>query len=468
MQIQFLGATRTVTGSMHLISVNGASFLLDCGLFQGRRKEAFERNRTFPFEPNSINAVVLSHAHIDHSGNLPSLVRQGFEGTIYATAATRDLCSIMLQDSAHVQQLDVEHVNKKHARRGEPPVEPLYTVEDALKSIEFFKGERYRKPFDVVDGVQATYYDAGHILGSALTVLETSENGKKIRLGFTGDLGRQNLPILKDPEFMGDVDYLICESTYGGRFHKPMSEVEPILVDVLKRTVERKGKIIVPAFSVGRTQELVYELHQLFERKELPEIPIYVDSPLSVNATEVFRMHPECYDTETLNLVYHHEDPFGFQRLHYIQSVEESKRLNSPPANSGSCMIIAASGMCEGGRILHHLANSVEDSRNTILIVGYMAENTLGKRIVERQPIVKIFGEEYNLRAEVVVMNSFSAHADQAELVTYISQFNRKRLKHIFLVHGDLDQAEKLAAALSTQGFSSISIPNRGDEFGLS
>ncbi|MGC8897733.1 MAG: MBL fold metallo-hydrolase RNA specificity domain-containing protein [Bacteroidota bacterium] len=468
MRVQFLGATRTVTGSMHLISVNGASLLLDCGLFQGRRKEAFERNRTFPFEPSSINAVVLSHAHIDHSGNLPSLVRQCFEGTIYATAATRDLCSIMLQDSAHVQQLDVEHVNKKRARQGEPPVETLYTVEDALKSIEFFKGERYHKSFDAADGVQATYYDAGHILGSALTVLEASENGKQIRLGFTGDLGRQNLPILKDPEFMGDVDYLICESTYGGRFHKPMSEVEPILVDVLKRTVERKGKIIVPAFSVGRTQELVYELHQLFERKELPEIPIYVDSPLSVNATEVFRMHPECYDTETLNLISRNEDPFGFRRLHYIQSVEESKRLNSPPANSESCMIIAASGMCEGGRILHHLANSVEDSRNTILIVGYMAENTLGKRIVERQPVIKIFGEEYNLRAEVVVMNSFSAHADQAELVRYISQFNRKRLKHIFLVHGDLDQAEKLAAALSIQGFSSISIPNRGDEFELS
>ncbi len=459
MILQFLGAAQTVTGSMHLLSLNGQRILLDCGLFQGHRGEANERNTHFQFDPESINAVVLSHAHIDHSGNLPGLAKQGFRGTVYSTSATRDLCSIMLPDSAHIQEKDAEYLNKRNRGKNRPRVAPLYTAEDAVLAADLFRSVDYRVEFEVAKNVTAAFYDAGHILGSAVTALTVRENGTALRLGFTGDLGRPNMPILKDPEFLGDVDVLISESTYGGKLHDPPEEMKSKLEEALERAINRGGKVIVPAFSVGRTQDLVYLLHQLWDEESLPKIPIYVDSPLSVNATEVFRHHPECYDEETRHYLLSHDNPFGFRTMTYIKSVEESKRLNTL---TEPCMIIAASGMCEAGRILHHLANNIEDPKNLILIVGYQADHTLGKKLVDRWEKVKILGEEYALKAEVVVLNSFSAHADHNDLLHYIGQLNPKRLKEVFLVHGEKMRAEKLAVGLKEKGIDRVEIPERG------
>ena len=460
MTLQFLGAAQTVTGSMHLVSVNGAQILLDCGLFQGRRAEAYERNRLFPFDASKIDAVVLSHAHIDHAGNLPNLVKSGFQGSIYATAATRDLCQIMLYDSAYLQERDLAYLRKRQ-KNGDLPKEPLYTSKDVDQTIDQFVGVPYRRYFDVADGVRVKFFDAGHILGSASVLGEITEGGKKTLLGFTGDLGRKDMPILKDPEHMGDVDLLISESTYGGRVHEPVTEMNRSLLEVIRRTVDRGGKVIIPAFSVGRTQEVVYATFELFNEGKLPAVPVYVDSPLAVNATEVFRLHPECFDEETLRYLHHDEDPFGFGRLKYIRSVDDSKRLNE---KKDPCVIIAASGMCEGGRILHHLANSIEDSRNTVLVVGFMAEHTLGRRLVERHPEVKIFGDVVKLNSEVAIMNSFSAHAGQDELLQYIGRMEKKRLKGIYLVHGEMNQADQLAVKLRESGFSHAAIPAKGEK----
>lgn len=445
---------------MHLVSVNGSRILLDCGLFQGRRAEAYERNRSFPFEASKIDAVVLSHAHIDHAGNLPNLVKSGFQGPIYATAATRDLCQIMLYDSAYLQERDLAYM-KKRQKNGDLPAEPLYTSKDVDQTIDQFVGVPYRKYFDVADGFRSKFFDAGHILGSASVLTEIIEGGRKTTLGFTGDLGRKDMPILKDPEPMGDVDLLISESTYGGRVHEPVTEMNRSLLDVIRRTVDRGGKVIIPSFSVGRTQEIVYATFELFNQGKLPQVPIYVDSPLAVNATEVFRLHPECFDEETLRYLHHDEDPFGFGRLKYIRSVDDSKRLNERKEPS---VIIAASGMCEGGRILHHLANNIEESRNTVLVVGFMAEHTLGRRLVERQPEVKIFGDVVRLNAEVAILNSFSAHAGQDELLEYVGKMSKTKLKGIYLVHGEPNQAEQLAVKLKESGFSHTAIPARGEK----
>ena len=464
MTIQFLGAAQTVTGSMHLVSVNGSQILLDCGLFQGRRAESYERNRTFPFDPSKINAVVLSHAHIDHAGNLPNLVKKGFSGPIYSTAATRDLCQVMLYDSAYLQERDIEYLNKR--RKGDtPPAEPLYTSKDVDETISQFVGVPYRKSFTVAEGISVKFFDAGHILGSAALLLEIKERSKTVKLGFTGDLGRKEMPILKDPEPMGDADVLISESTYGGRAHEPAANMSGSLLEVIRRTAERGGKVIIPAFSVGRTQELVYTIFELADEGRLPAIPIYVDSPLAVNATDVFRMHPECFDIETLRYLHNDNDPFGFGRLKYIRKVEHSKELNN---KKEPCVIIAASGMCEGGRILHHLANNVEETHNTVLIAGFMAEHTLGRRLVERRPEVKIFGETFKLNAEVVILNSFSAHAGQDELLEYIGTMDKRKLKHIYLVHGEIGQAGQLSDKLKESGYSHVGIPARGEkaEFG--
>jgi len=457
--IHFLGAVRTVTGSMLVVEADGRRVLVDCGLFQGRRQEAEERNRTLPFDPRSLDAMILTHAHIDHSGNIPTLVKSGFEGNIFCTAATRDLCSVMLRDSAHVQQKDAEFVNKKHARKGLPPVQPLYSVEDATRAMAQFVAVGYERRFFVTKGVTARFRQAGHILGSASVELEVHTPTRTVRIGFTGDLGRKDAPILRDPVPVENVDILVCESTYGARLHDPYDKAADQLAEVVNRTVARRGKIIVPAFSVGRTQELIYFLHILMEGGRIPEIPIYVDSPLSVNVTEVFRMHPECYDRETLEFLDRHEDPFGFRRLRYIRDVEESKALN---VTREPCMIISASGMCEAGRILHHLANNIENERNTILIVGYMAQNTLGRKLVERWQEVKIFGEPYRLKAEVVVLNAFSAHADRDELTAYLEAL-APRPERVFLVHGEEDQTLGLVEHLQHRGFENVEAPHQGE-----
>jgi len=465
MELQFIGAAKTVTGSLHYFKVGEKKFILDAGLVQGKRKESFELNRTFEFfDPEEIDFVILSHAHIDHAGNLPNLVKKGFHGNIYATLATRDLCSVMLLDSAHIQEKDVEYVNKKRKKQNKNLFEPLYTQQDVHETMALFVGLNYHRTFKIDDNISVTFYDAGHILGSAIVYLNIKENGKEFTFGFSGDLGRPDLPILKDPEKIPDVDYFICESTYGGRFHETFDKSEESLTAVLKKAIQRKAKIIVPSFSVGRTQELVYLLNQIFEKGLVPSIPIFVDSPLSVNTTAIFRLHPECFDKETISFMNKHHDPFGFEKLKYITDVEDSKKLNEI---NGPVMIISASGMAEAGRIQHHLANNIGNPNNIILIVGYCAEHTLGKRIVERQPEVKIFGEIFQLNAEVIVLNSLSAHADANELIDYCSKFDKIKMKNFFIVHGDEDQQIKFRDRLHSVGFSQIIIPSRGDVFSL-
>jgi len=465
MEIQFIGAARTVTGSMHLVRTGTTTFLVDCGLYQGKRKEAFEINRTYDlFDPEEVDFIILTHAHIDHSGNLPTLVKNGFKGKIYATFATRDLVSIMLRDSAHIQEKDIEYVNKRRKKKGQNLFEPLYSQKDAGNALKLFVGINYHHEINLTPDIKLTFVDAGHILGSAVSYLAIRENGKEIKVGFSGDLGRPNLPILKDPEKIRDIDYFICESTYGGRTHDNPIDSEKQLARVVNRAHQRNAKVIIPAFSVGRTQELVYALHRIFSRGDAPRIPVYVDSPLSVNATEVFRLHPECFDAETEEFLLIDKDPFGFNQLNYISEVSESKELNE---KEGPLMIISSSGMCEAGRIQHHLKNNIEDSNNIVLIVGYAAQHTLGRRIIEKEEIVKIFGQEMNLNAEVIVLNSFSAHADANELIDYVNQFDEEMLKHIFLVHGDLDQQEIFKKKILENGFSRVTIPDKGDVFVL-
>jgi metallo-beta-lactamase family protein len=460
--VTFWGAARTVTGSMHLLVANGRKMLLDCGLFQGRRAEAYQRNSTFPFKPSDIKAVVLSHAHMDHCGNLPNFVRQGFDGPIYSTPATRDLAAIMLLDSAKIQEEDAEYLNR-HREKGEPPVKPLYDQRDVTHTMRCFVTVAYDRPFDLGQGVGLHFVDAGHLLGSAMVAVDLHGDGKDRRLTFTGDLGRRNLPILRDPAPVPPADLLISESTYGGRTHPPVEQLADFLGEVVRRTAERSGKVIIPAFSLGRTQTVILYLHQLINAGRLPSIPIFVDSPLAANATEVFRLHPECFDEETAKLLANDPDLFGGSRVRYIHSVEESKKLNG---RTDPCIIIAASGMCETGRIVHHLKHNIEDPRNTVAIIGYQAPETLGRRIVEKQPDVRIHGRMWKLRAEVVVMNGFSSHADQNDFRDYLKPL-AKDTAYVRLVHGEVDQAEALAKSLRDYGFADVAIPDRGQSVSL-
>ena len=462
MQISFHGAVQTVTGSQHLITVGGKSLLLDCGLYQGKRDEARRRNRDFLFEARGVDAVVLSHAHIDHSGNLPNLVKQGFRGRIVCTTATADLCGAMLLDSGHIQEEDVEYVNRQRRKHGEPPVEPIYTQEDAAEALRYFEGIEYERPYPLWPGATCTLYDAGHMLGSAIVALDfqAGKGEPARRLVFTGDLGRPYVPLLHDPITLTAADILLIESTYGGRTHPPIEESAEALKETIRRTSQRGGKVIIPAFAVERTQLLVYLLNRLYHEGELPDIPIFVDSPLAVNATEIFRRHTKYFDAETQDYM-RHEDPdgdiFGFKRLRYIRDVEESKRLHRL---QGPCVIISASGMAEAGRIQHHLKNNIEDSRNTVLIVGWQAPNTLGRRLVEQAPVVRIFGMEYHREAEVVTLNGFSNHADQPSLVNWARAF-QKPPAHTFVVHGDPEAAQELAVRLRRDaGFPEVLIPS--------
>lgn len=459
MKLSFLGGARTVTGSMHLIQVNERRVLLDCGMFQGRRAESEHRNLNLPFEAHCANALILSHAHIDHSGNIPTLVRGGFVGDILCTPATRDLATIMLRDSARIQEKDVEYVNQVRARHNEPPVAPFYTVADAEQAIQYLVGRAYHRPFEVVPGVHATFFDAGHILGSAITVLEISENGNTKRLAFSGDLGRKKMPLLKSLETIRDVEYLIVESTYGDRLHGELSDADAKLARVVKETVERDGKVIIPAFAVGRAQQLIFALHRLIDKKVIPRVPVYVDSPLALDATEIFRMYPDAFNGNVKEFIERAHDPFGFRLLHYVREVEESKRLNEMDE---PMIIISASGMAEFGRIRHHLVNNIGDARCTILIVGFQAEHTLGRKLAEGMKRVRIFGEEYTVRAQVERIDGFSAHADRDELLAWID-LAKSNLKGVFVVHGEAKSALALADGIRALGVREVSVPNVGD-----
>ena len=467
MQIQFHGAVRTVTGSQHLLTINGSRILLDCGLYQGSRKESYQRNQNLPFDAASIDKLILSHAHIDHSGNIPNLVKSGFKGDIICTYPTRDLCAIMLRDSAKIQGYDIQYLNKKRARQNLPPIEPIYDMQDAIESLKQFVGIGYNRPYQILPGIQLTFYDAGHILGSAIIVLDIKDEETKqdIRLVFSGDLGRPDRPILNDPSPIDSADILLIESTYGNREHADLDEASDKLERIINDTCKRGGKVIVPAFAVGRTQELVYRLHQLVEARDIPaDLPIYVDSPLAVDATSIYRLHPEAYDEEVARFLLenHTGDPFGFGMMQYTRSTTQSKELNHlrQPA-----VIISASGMAEAGRILHHLKNNIEDPRNTILIVGWQAPHTLGRRIVDREPEVKIFGETYQLNAEVATINGFSAHADRSELLDWASKL-KSSPKHTFIVHGEEESSFALAEGLQNKlGFGNVTVPELGQAF---
>ena len=457
MDITFHGAAQTVTGSQHLVQVNGAKFLLDCGLFQGSRQETYYRNQHFVYDPRSVQTLVLSHAHTDHAGNIPNLVKKGFAGPVLATQASRDLSNFMILDSARIQENDAEFVNKKRAKRGEPPIEPLYDSADAEAALKYFISVPYNTPFEVAPGVTAEYFDAGHILGSAITVFNVEEKGRKIRLAFSGDLGRKQTPILRDPTSISDIDYLIMESTYGDRLHKSRDEAQDQLRRIVEEAVNRGGKIIIPSFAVGRAQELVFSLHFMMESGALPRFPVYVDSPLAVNISKVFRAHDELHDQAAQDFAddIPHHDVFDFPELTYVGSVDESKALNDKP---GPMVIISASGMCETGRILHHLRNNIGNPRTTVLIVSWQAPNTLGRRLVEKERRVKIFGEAYNVKAKVEVINGYSAHADQAGLLEWALAL-KGRLKKVFLVHGEPEPAKALAEKLRQGGIREVYYP---------
>ena len=466
MILQFWGAAQTVTGSMHLVEADGQRLLLDCGMAQGRREEAKKLNSEFPFNPEKIDAVVLSHAHLDHSGKLPMLVKKGFSGSIFSTSATRDLCSAMLADSASLQEMDAKYVNRQNEKQGLPFIKPLYTLHDVARTMRLFQTVEFQRPLQILPGIKMTFRNAGHILGSASVALEIAESRDKKKvtnLAFTGDLGRRGAAVVKDPDIIDRADVLITESTYGGRDHGPMDEAQKNLARVVKETANNGGLLIIPAFAVGRTQDVVYHLHELMQSGEIPQMPVYVDSPLATNITEIFRAHPECYDEETEQLLMQDggDDPFGFNMLRYTRSTEESKKLNNirRPA-----IIISASGMCEGGRVLHHLRRNIGDPNTTVLFVGFQAENTLGRKLLRGDKTARIYGEVHEVRARMEKIDGYSAHADEGELLDFIDAIPN-RPKHVFVVHGEPDATAAMAVGLARLGIENITIPERGERF---
>ncbi len=460
MQLTFSGAAREVTGSCHILDVAGKKVLLDCGLFQGHREESRRKNEVLPVAVDRIDAVVLSHAHIDHAGRLPFLVRSGYDGPIFATAATRDLCEIMLADSARIQVKDAEFLE----RRKQKHAEPLYDPDDAAKVVTQIVGNGYDEWFDVVPGVRACFVDAGHILGSASVMLDCTEDGRTVRVVFSGDVGRKGLAIIRDPHPPTGADVVIMESTYGNRDHLPIEDARAALGKVVRETAARGGRVIIPAFAVGRVQELVYDLHSLARANEIPRLPIYIDSPLATLATDIFEKHPECFDHKE-DLVRAVDELFRFDLVRFTRDTSESKSLN---AMHGPLIIISPSGMAESGRVLHHLAHAASDPRNTILVVGFMAEHTLGRRIVEKRPFLRIFGAEVPLKAEVAILNGYSAHADRKELTEWLDTVKATSpgLTRVLLVHGEPPAQDALSASLAALGYH-VTAPAAGDQVRL-
>ncbi|MCC6837482.1 MAG: MBL fold metallo-hydrolase [Bacteroidia bacterium] len=462
MQIQFLGATRTVTGSKHLLTTaEGKKVLLDCGFFQGKGSETDGLNRHFGFDPASIDYLILSHAHIDHSGNIPNLVKQGFRGPIICTTATADLCRIMLSDSAHIQENDVKFINKRRMKRGEEPLKPIYNIKDVEKCLPLFVRVPYETDYQVFEGFSVRFTDSGHILGAAAVNIQYTENGQKRTLCYTGDIGRYNGSILKSPQPFPQAETLICESTYGDRLHTDNDMSEQQLFEVVYNTcVVKKGKLIIPAFSLGRTQEIVFALDKMEHKKMLPHINVYVDSPLSINATNIMRAHPECFNEDILAYMKKDPNPFGFGNLIYIQDAKDSKMLNELPE---PCIIISASGMVEAGRVKHHVANNISNPKNTILMVGYAEPNSIGGKIRSGAKTIKVFGEMHEVKADVVIIDSYSAHGDYKEMIQYLSCLDKKQVKHLFLVHGEYDTQLNFKEKLIDEGYRHIQIPAQGD-----
>ncbi len=465
MKIEFFGGVETVTGSQHLLTINNKKILLECGLFQGRRIESFEKNSSFPFAVEEIDYVLLSHAHLDHSGNIPNLVKNGFRGRILATPPTVDLCKILLKDSAFLQEWDLKYLNMILAKSDKPPLKPMYTKADVEATMKHFEKVEYDKSINIDEVIRVTFRDAGHILGSAGILLEVKEKGNNKRIGFTGDLGRKDTAVICDPIPLQDLDVLISETTYGNRHHSPVEDVEEELAEIVNNTVSEGGKILIPAFAVGRTQQVVYYLHKLFNQNRIPDIPVFVDSPLASKATEIFRHYPDYLDSETDRIfLKDNEDPFGFKRLEYVGSADESKKLHQLIYPH---IIISASGMAEGGRILHHLQQNIENPKALILFVGYAAKHTLARKIMSGEKMVRIYGEEYPVKAKVKVLDYFSAHGDRRDLLNYVKFSPPSRLKRIFLVHGEKEQSKSLVDAFRSQGYENVYCPTYGSSYEL-
>jgi len=465
--VEFLGAARTVTGSLHRVHTEHARVVLDCGLYQGRRRESYQRNAELPVRPDEVDVVVLSHAHIDHSGALPRLVKNGYRGPIYATPATRDLCAAMLEDAARIQMHDAAYVNRQIEEHGSDmdPVEALYDLEDVATTLSLIVGVPYRHRQTIAKGVDLVFHDAGHVLGSAIVSLDIDDAGTTRRLTFSGDLGRRTSSLLKEPEIPKDVEILLCEGTYGDRNHGPISELDERFAELVHRVVARGGKLVVPTFALERAQEVIYEIRRLLDAGKIPAIPVYVDSPLTLKVTDIFRLHPECLNASHHALFEQGQSPFDFPGLTYVDSVEDSKKLD---LDDRPAIILSASGMCENGRILHHLKATVEDPKNAIAIVGFQAQHTLGRRLVEKRSEVRIFGIMHDRRAEVVVFDGLSAHADRDELIGFVEAVrDHGKLRSVALVHGEPESLDSFQQALLDRGFTDVRVPEPGDRFDL-